>query len=56
MNGIRHDVNTYVYCKVKNFLEKTHDDEWKKFGVWSAFEKVAQEAEVEVPSKPDAGM
>ena len=53
---IKSKENYLVYCKVKNFLEKPHDDEWKKFGVWDAFEKAVQEAGVEVPSKPDAGM
>ena len=43
-----------VYYKMKDFLEESHDDERKKFGIWDAFERAVREAGVEIPSKPDA--
>ena len=46
----------HVYFKMKKFLENPKDGEWKKSGIWNAFEKAVQAAGGRVSPQPNAGM
>ena len=55
VEGVKGKEDHRVYCKMINFLKKSKDEEWKKSGIWSAFERTVREVGESVPPQLNAG-
>ena len=55
--GVKHvklKADYRIYCMTMDFLKESKNEEWKKSGIGSAFEKAVHEAGGSVPSQSNA--